>query len=60
MICFWQVFLSVDHIHTLINVVDTLQNTTCEEEIWLVYAIITVYYIARIEIHVVFVIYETH
>jgi hypothetical protein len=26
-------FFSVDHIHTLINVVETLQNTTCEEDI---------------------------
>ena len=47
-------FFSIDHIHTLINVVDTLQNTTCEREVWLVYAIIAAYYITRIEIHVVF------
>jgi hypothetical protein len=46
-------FFSVDHIHTLINVVDILQNTTCEGEIWSDYAIITIYYITRIEIHIV-------
>jgi hypothetical protein len=39
-------FFSVDHIHTLINVVDTPENTMCEGNISSFYAIITLYYIA--------------
>ncbi len=50
---FWQVFFYRSHSHTN-YVVETLQNTTYEGEVWSVYAIIMAYYITRIEIHIVF------